>query len=179
MYTLRQRIGEEAVNTALRRFYAAHADDSPPRATSLDLLDELRAVTPDSLRFLITDWFETVTLWDVSTERAVVELAGTGEWTVTLDVVAKKMRADSVGNETEVPMDDFVEIGVYAAGEIGSRLALVYLEPHRIVSGRQTIRVTVSKEPGRAGVDPRNRLIDRKRDDNVVRVEPADMGPDR
>ena len=27
--------------------------------------------------------------------------------------VAKKMRADSVGNETEVAMDDFVEIGVF------------------------------------------------------------------
>ena len=36
---------------------------------------------------------------------------------MTLDVVAKKMRSDSAGKETEVPMDDLVDIGVFAPGE--------------------------------------------------------------
>ena len=98
-----------------------------------DLYAELRAVTPDSLHPLLVDLFETITLWELRTEQATVQSAGTGEHSVTLDVVARKVRADSVGNETEVPMDDLVEIGVFATGEA----APIYLERHRIRSGAQ------------------------------------------
>ena len=83
----------------------------------MDLVRELRAVTPDSLQYLLTDLFETVTLWDVKTVRAVARPTDAGEYEVTLDVVAKKVKADSVGHETETPMDDFVEIGIYAPGK--------------------------------------------------------------
>ena len=118
MYTLREQHWRRAVNTALRRFLEKHRDGGPPYPTSLDLVRELRAVTPDSLQYLLTDLFETVTLWDVKTERAVVARTARRRSTeVTLDVVAKKMRADSVGHETETPMDDFVEIGVFAPGK--------------------------------------------------------------
>ena len=171
MYTLRERIGDEAVNTALRRYFEKHSDAGAPRPTSLDLYAELRALTPDSLEYLLTDLFETVTLWDVEAERAVVQPTGTGEYEVTLHVTARKVRADSLGNETEVPMDDFIEIGVFAPGAgLGERL---HLGRHRIRSGEQTIRVTVPREPARAGIDPYSQLIDRQRDDNVVEVEMA------
>ena len=176
MYTLRDHIGDEAVNTALRRYLDKYGNGGPPYPTSLDLYAELRAVTPDSLHTLLEDWFETITLWDVRTERAVVEPTVTGEYRVSLDVVARKMRADSVGNETDVPMDDLVEIGVFAPGE-GSNLGeLLYLEPHRIRSGEQTIEIIVPREPGRAGIDPYRKLIDRQGTDNVVTVEAAASG---
>ncbi|MPY90990.1 MAG: hypothetical protein GEU99_24145 [Luteitalea sp.] len=62
MYSLREQIGEEAVNTALRSYLEKYRDAGPPYPTSLDLYAELRAVTPDSLRSLLVDLFETVTL---------------------------------------------------------------------------------------------------------------------
>ena len=49
------------------------------------------------------------------------------------------MRADSVGKETEVPMDDLVEIGVFAPGEGDGLGEPLYLKQHRIRSGKQTI----------------------------------------
>ncbi|MCI0433679.1 MAG: hypothetical protein L0271_08515 [Gemmatimonadetes bacterium] len=179
MYTLRDHIGEEAVNTALRRYFETHRNAGPPFPASLDLYAELRAVTPDSLRSLLTDWFETITLWEVETERASVEPTGTGEYVVTLDVVARKMRADSIGNETEVSMDDLIEIGVFApgAGEGRGPGEPLHLERHRIRGGEQTIRITVPREPARAGIDPWHKLIDRQRDDNVVEVKAAGAGP--
>jgi hypothetical protein len=184
MYTLREHAGEDAVNTALRRYLEKHRDAGPPYPTSLDLYAELRAVTPGSLQYLLTDWFETITLWDVQAERAFVEPTGTGEYIVTLDVVARKLRADGVGNETEVPMDDLVEIGVFTGGPpIHTDLNLAFddhgeplhLERHRIRSGRQTLRITVGGEPVRAGIDPYRKLIDRRGRDNVVGVESARM----
>ena len=80
---------------------------------------------------------------------------------MTLDVVAKKMRADSVGTETEMPMDDLVEIGVFAPGKGDGLGEPLYLPRHRIRSGKQTIRITVPREPARAGIDPYRKLIDR------------------
>jgi hypothetical protein len=179
LYTLRERIGEEAVNTALRRYFERFHGAGPPYPTSLDLYAELRAVTPDSLRSLLADLLETVTLWDVRTERAAVERTDAGEYRVTLDVVARKVRADGAGNETEVPMDDLVEIGVFAPGEADGPGEPLYLERHNIRSGEQAIRITLPREPYRAGIDPHHELIDRVGADNVVEVESAAAGTRR
>ena len=171
MYLLREYIGEPAVNTALRRFVDKHRAGVPPYPTALDVCAELRAVTPDSLQYLLTDLFETVTLWDVSTRRASVEQTATGEYVVTIDVVAKKVRVDNAGDETEVPMDDVIEIGVYAPADGDARRDPLYLKPQRIRSGEQTIRITVPRMPASAGIDPLRKLIDRYGYDNVVVVE--------
>jgi len=172
LLTLRDFLGEDAVNAALRRYLEKYRNAGPPYPTALDQYAELRAVTPDSLEYLLTDLFETVTLWDVKTEGASVERTGTGAYQVTLDVVAKKTRADSVGTETEVPMNDLVEIGVFAPGKDDDGLGEpLYLTRHRIKSGRQTIRITVPREPSRAGIDPYRKLIDRDGDDNVTEVK--------
>jgi hypothetical protein len=173
MYTLRDHLGEQAVNGVLRRFVAQHRGGGPPYPTAPDLLAQLRAVTPDSLQYLLTDLFETITLWDVRTDSARVERTATGAYQVTFDVVARKLRADSVGRETETPMHDLVEIGVFAPGTDDGPGAPLYLARHRIHSGRQTLRVTVPREPARAGVDPWRKLIERERADNVVGLKAA------
>jgi ABC-2 type transport system permease protein len=70
-----------------------------------------------------------------------------------------------------VPLNEWVESGVFGAGrgdELGEPL---YLERHRIRRGEQTIRITVPREPARAEIDPYRKLIDRQRDHNVVGVE--------
>jgi len=172
MYTLRDHIGEERVNTALRHYLAKYRSAGPPYPTSLDLYAELRSVTPDSLQSLLRDLFEEITLWDVKIERASTQRTDSGAYRVTLEIKASKLRADSIGVETEVPMNDLVEIGVFAGAESergpGEPL---YLQRHRIRSGQQTIIVTVAREPARAGIDPYMKLIERETDDKVVPVE--------
>ena len=165
------------MNTALRRYLERYRDAGPPYPTSSELYAELRGVTPDSLHSMLTDWFETVTLWDVKTERARVERTGAGESRLTIDIVAKKVRADSVGKETEVPMDDLVDIGVFAPGGEEGLGAPLYLQRHRIRSGRQSISITVPRDPARAGVDPYRKLIDREGEDNVVKVQTDNRAP--
>jgi hypothetical protein len=168
MYPAREYLGEEAVNTALQRFIDKHRAGGDPYPTALDVVSELRAATPDSLRNLLTDLFETETSWDVKTDRAVVEPLATGEYRVTLDVVARKVRANAAGTDIDVPMDDVVEIGVFAPTGASSLGEPLYLKRHRIRSGKQTISITVPQEPARAGIDPYRLLIDRNGRDNVV-----------
>ncbi len=170
LLTLRDFIGEAAVNAALRRFLEKYRNAGPPYPTALDQYAELRAVTPDSLAYLLTDLFETVTLWDVKAQRAAVRRTEGGAYEVTLDVVAKKVRADSIGTETEIPMNDLVEIGVFVAGGENALGAPLHLQRHRIRSGKQSITITVAREPARAGIDPYHKLIDRERGDNMVDV---------
>jgi aminopeptidase N len=167
MYTMRDGIGEEAVSTALRRYVEKFRRGGPPYPTSLDLIAELRAVTPDSLQSLVTDLFETVTLWEVKADSASVERMADGKFQVTLDVRAKKLRADSLGKEVEIPMNDLVEIGVFGDGKNGALGEPLYLERQRIHSGGQRIRIVVAREPKRAGIDPYDKIIDRERGDNM------------
>jgi hypothetical protein len=170
MYTLREQIGVEPVNLALRRFLQKYRRSGPPYPTSLDLYAELRAVTPVPLQYLLTDLFETITLWDVKTKSATTRRMPDGKYEVTLDVVAQKMRADSVGVETPTPMNDLIEVGVFAGGKDDA----IYLARHRIRSGSQTIRIIVPREPSRAGLDPYRKLIERERGDNVIAVRSAE-----
>jgi aminopeptidase N len=171
MYTLRERLGAEAVNAALRRFREKHGGPAAPAPTSRALYAELAAVTPDSLKPLLSDLFEHITIWDVRTDSVKAEPVGGGAYRVTLFVDASKARADSIGNKTPVAMDDLVEIGAFAGepGE-GSPGEPLYLKQHRIRAGKQAIVIAVPRRPARAGVDPYHKVIEREHDDNVAAV---------
>ncbi|HSK09749.1 MAG TPA: hypothetical protein VK911_09240, partial [Vicinamibacterales bacterium] len=173
MYALREYLGEKRVNAALRRLLEKHGSGTPPLPTSLDLYRELEAVTPDSLRPLLADLFEANTYWQLAAKRATAEQAEGGAWRVTLDVEARKVVVDGDGVETEVPMDDLVEVGVFAAAEEARLGDGLYLRMHRVRSGGQRFTVTVPGKPARAGIDPRNLLIDVEPDDNVKEVAPG------
>ena len=172
-YALRDYIGEERLNSALRGFVERTAFQGPPYASSPEFVSALRAATPDEYAYMIEDAFETITLYDNRCEAARVEDAGDGRYRVTLELSSRKARSDGRGVETEVSHNDWVEIGVY--GEKGSdgEAPFLYLEKHRLASGANEIAVVVDGKPSRAGVDPRHLLIDRVPDDNVRKVAGA------
>ncbi|HEU4457362.1 MAG TPA: M1 family aminopeptidase, partial [Longimicrobium sp.] len=172
MYALRDLIGEDAVNGALRAYLDEVKYQEPPYTTALDLYAHLKAATPDSLQTMLADLFEHITLYDNRVREATMEEAGEGRYRVTLNVEARKLRADSLGNESEVPMADYVDIGIFAADSTDrQRLGqALYLRKHRIESGQRSVTVEVAGEPARAGIDPYHKLIDRNRGDNTVPV---------
>ncbi len=163
LYALSRYIGKEEVNAALRRLLEKYGSGAPPLATSLDLYRELQAVTPDSFQYLLHDLFEKNTFWEFETERATAQQTEAGAWQVTLDVRGRKVVVDEAGVETEVPMDDWMEVGVFDEGE-------PYLQRHRIGSGKQRITVTVPQKPARAGIDPRHLLSDLGETDNNIKA---------
>jgi hypothetical protein len=171
MYALREYVGAERVDAALRRLLAEHGGGEPPLPTSRDLYRELGAVTPDSLRYLLADLFERNTYWELKAEGATAEPTGTGAWRVALDVWARKVAVDSAGVVTEIPMDDLIEVGVFSAAEDGGPSEPLYLQLHGVRSGHQRITVMVPREPALAGIDPRRLLIDTNGNDNTVSVE--------
>lgn len=172
LYALRDYIGEEAMNRALSRYIRKVAFQTAPYTTTKDLMAELRAETPDSLRYLLTDLLETITLWDFEAKEATATKRADGKWTVRLDVAAKKLRADSTGAEREIPVDDWVTIGVFGGGTSkGDRLGKpLYTGRHRLTSALHTVEVVVPEPPRRAAVDPYHLLVDRTPKDNVKEI---------
>ncbi|MFL5598608.1 MAG: M1 family aminopeptidase, partial [Gemmatimonadaceae bacterium] len=170
MYALREYIGEDRVNSALRQLFDQYKTGEPPRPTSRNLYAALESITPDSLRSLLADLFERNTYWELATKRVSAEPAGEGQWRVTLDVAARKVVVDTRGTEREVAMNDPVEIAVYATGGSTTRGVPIYRRMHRIKAGAQRITVLVAAKPARAGIDPRNLLIDDQPEDNMKEI---------
>ena len=70
MYLLKDIVGEDAVNRALRGLIGEFAFKAAPYATSRDLLRYLRAEAGPEHQQLITDLFENITLYDVKVTGA-------------------------------------------------------------------------------------------------------------
>lgn len=172
-------VGEDRVNGALRRLLETHRPEAAPLATTLDLYRELQAVTPAPFQYLLHDLFEVNTFWELATEGATVTQTEDGNWQVTLDVQAHKVVVDEAGVETAAPMDEWVQIGVFASAEAGDELGEpLYMQMHRIRTGAQTITVTVPRQPVLAGIDPYHLLdvSELENDDNIEQVSAKGAG---
>ena len=163
LYAMREYVGKDRIDDALRQLFEKNRSGTTPLPTSMDLYRELQAVTPDSLQYLLRDLFEKNTFWQLKTEQVMAQQTKAGVWQVTLAVQARKVVVDEAGAETEVPMDDWIEVGVFYSGE-------PYLQKRRIHSGTQTVTVTVPQKPARAGIDPRHLLSDIGETDDNIKV---------
>ncbi len=166
MYALADYIGEDRVNQALAKLVKDWAFKGPPYPSELDLVNDLKAVTPAEFQYVYEDWFETITLFDNRAVSATYFSLADGKYQVHLTVDAKKYRADGNGQEHLIPLHDFIDIGV-----LDSDGKFLYLQKHKIEQENQDFTVTVDKVPARAGIDPLIKLIDRSPDDNVIDVK--------
>lgn len=166
-YALREYLGEDVLNAALARYIKQVAFQPPPFTTSKDLIAILREVTPPARAHIIDDMLTTITLFDNKVRDASVEEKD-GKFTVKLTLAARKLRADELGVETEIPLQDDIEVGIFAEPGPGETLGKpLYLQYHPITQAETTLELTVDERPVRAGIDPSNKLIDRNPDDNT------------
>ena len=174
MYLLQQRLGEDAINRALRALLKDYKFKGAPYPRSLDLVAALRAearTTEDQA--LITDLFERVTLYALKVGDATAVRRADGKWDVTVPVEAKKFYVGDKGAETETPLAERIEIGLFTAEpgrDVFDASKVVLLERHPIRSGNQVLKFVTDMKPTYAGIDPYNFYIDRNSADNVVPV---------
>jgi ABC-type transport system involved in multi-copper enzyme maturation permease subunit len=167
LYALRDLIGERALHGAIRAYLDEGRFKGPPYATTFDLMRHLRAATPDSLQSAIDDYFDTITLWDVKTDSVVTTPLPGGQFKVTVIGTAAKFRADSLGTETPVPLNDYIDVGLFDAPRRGARLGdAIAIRKVKVTGGTVRAEFTVPRKPVRAGIDPYNLLIDRGPGDN-------------
>jgi ABC-2 type transport system permease protein len=184
MYTLADYIGEDKIDNALRNFLMerryANANNqvdavnqsrgapNEPYPDTRMLVDALYAQTPADLRYLVDDGFNRIVLYDNKALSAVSRKTPDGKYAVTLQVQARKSRADGNGLESPMPLADYVDIGVFT-GKQGDEKPLS-MKREKLTQERATFTIVVDRPPTRAGIDPYNKLIDRIADDNLIDV---------
>ncbi|BDD06457.1 ABC transporter permease/M1 family aminopeptidase [Aureibacter tunicatorum] len=168
MYALQDMIGEDKVNTAMREFLDEYKYKNEGYATSLDFLAHLEKQVPDSLQYLIDDWFKEITLYDHRLNDATIEELPNGRYLVSMDIETQKIKVDTTGNENFVPSNDWVDIGVFADAD---KKELIHYERVKFDQPKKTFKFEVDQKPLKAMIDPRQILIEKNVKDNVKTLE--------
>jgi hypothetical protein len=174
LYGLRDLIGEDSLNAALREFRNAYAfKTDPPFAGSNNLYEYLQKHVPDSLQYYLSDTWQKITLYDNKVVEAKAEPAGNKEeYNVTIKVDVGKVWIDDKGNDIVAKaMNDYMDIGIFAAEtknkEGRSQTNPLYLHKYKFTAGQHVLHITVKGKPSYVGIDPYNKLIDRLSTDNM------------
>jgi len=171
MYYLKEMIGEDKVNSALRMLIDTFAYRYPPYPTSWSAIRAFRQVTPDSLQYVIDDLFMNITLFSNRILEASYQKTG-DEYEVTMKTSSEKFVADTLGKETAVPVADYIDIGVFAEPTNKKNLgqALIY-QRLKIDRKENTFTFRTKEKPYQVGIDPYNYLVDRLPEDNLRKPE--------
>lgn len=189
LYALSDYIGEKKMNSALKKYVNKVAFQEPPYTNSVEFVNELRVVTPDSLKYLINDMFETITLYENRMKKATYKKLANGKYQIDMEFEVAKYKADDLGErvykdragktlkykgkedkyETEsYPLADYIEVGVFTDTERNGKKTQkeIYLKKHKITNINNKITLIVEELPKEVGIDPHNKLIDVNSNDN-------------
>jgi ABC-2 type transport system permease protein len=169
MYALKDYIGEDSLNAALAKYIKKVAFQEPPYTNSIEFVNYLKAATPDSLKYIINDMFETITLYENKTTKCSYSKTADGKYLVKISVESKKMKADSIGRMKDVAVNDWMDIGVFGSKDVNGKKTetQLYLQKRKIDKNKMDFEIIVNEEPLKAGIDPYNKLVDRNPDNNT------------
>jgi hypothetical protein len=149
LYAVKDLIGEQALNNALREFARERGG---PRGypTTAQLIAKLPRHP------LIEEWMNDVVSYDMKVESANARRLPDGRYEVKMRVSAMKQREGG----PKLPLAESIDVGVFSGEE------LFHVAKHPLHDGVNDISVIVAKEPSYAAVDPYVTRIDRNRFDN-------------
>jgi aminopeptidase N len=173
-YRLRDEMGEDALNRALKKFLQDKAFQHAPFTTSRELLGYIRAEAKPEQQQLITDLFEKISFYDNRVEDVSAKKRADGKYELTLDLHADKRYADGKGKETVAPLNDWIDVGVFARGTTDKEAdeKTLYLRRVHVTGNTLKLSLVVDGLPYEVGFDPYNKLIDRVPSDNRKKVAP-------
>lgn len=164
-YALKDYLGEKTVNNVLKKFIQDTAFQKPPFTRSIELVEYFKKESSKDMIYLIEDLFEKIIFYKNVTEKAFFT-KNNQKYDVEIHSENKKFSLDGVGKEEEIPMNDYIDIGIFDNDN-----NIIYLQKHKIKSGKNIFNIQVDKKPYKAGIDPINKLIDRSPDSHVVNIE--------
>ena len=192
-YALSDYIGEEKLNNTLKDYVNKVKFQEAPYTTSLEMVDYIKGVTPDTLQYVIKDMFETITLYRNRVLDVKTTELDNGKYQVEIEFEVSKYRNDEKGKRyygeqvgdtlsyktdkmkkpiLSVPLADYIDIGVFTEVEIDGETEVkeLYLQKHKITQINNKIIIVVDEKPTEVGVDPYNKLIDTQSEDNRMRL---------
>lgn len=151
---LNDYLGDDRLVDLTGDFINKYKFQGPPYATTIDYIEEIRKITPDSLQYFVTDCLEKITFYDFEIKEATYERNEKMEYFMNLTLVSTKSYADGLGKKTEAEMNDYVEIGVY-----NSKEKEIFLQKFKLQSGENIMKIKLGRKPSKVIIDPKYKLI--------------------
>ena len=173
---LKQYMGEDAMQGAIRGFIEEYGLKGPPYPTTKELVEALRAAASEDYQGLITDYWDRITFWDLKFGEDIdIKPNASGGFTVDLTaIVDKRIASEETGKETSVTeidgeeLDEWIEIGFYKEDPketLGDDW--VKLERVRVNKAETALSFDLQERPAFVMLDPRRLLIERNVKDNA------------
>ena len=184
-----QYLGEARFNAAIQAYLEKVKYQSQPYTTSLEMLDYIRAATPDSLQYLVRDNFETVTLYDNQIADAKVTELPDGTYQIDVEINILKFRdngngkriyIDSIvtnsatnrsfleeknylehGELKSLPLADYIDIGIFDKDEKPLTIQTI-----KCTTINNQLKIVVDKKPKEVRIDPFLKLLDVNEEDS-------------
>jgi ABC-type Na+ efflux pump permease subunit len=180
---LKQYMGEEVMQGAIRGFLEEYGSKGAPYPTTLQLVEALRAAADPKWHGLITDYWDRITFWKLKIgEPPVIAENSAGKFTVTFTAeIDKLIASEETGKQTSVTeidgedLDEWIEVGFYTSNPketLGDEW--MKLERVHITELETELSFTLDEEPVFVLLDPRRLLIERNVDDNVKKIKVDD-----
>ncbi len=169
MYALQDYIGEYNLDSALRVYIDKVKFQEPPYTTTLQWLQYVNHAVPDSMKYILSDMFKTITIYNSSVKEATWTKEGNGNYDVRIEVSVHKLKSDSTGNEKDVAVNDWIDIGVFAL-PVNGIMKPLFLQKKHIISSDTAFNIKVKEKPYEAGIDPYDKLVDQSPEDNMKTI---------
>ncbi|MDH7446117.1 M1 family aminopeptidase [Aquimarina sp. 2201CG14-23] len=172
MLALKELIGTEKINLILQKIVSKYRHKEEFEVITLDFLKEVYEVTPSEYHTLIDDWFKRIITYDLKVEQASYKELSTGQFEITLDVVAKRFETKNQGEDLTISIDEPIQIGLFRKHpkkiDVGDEI--LYLEARRFNTEHSTIKIIVDELPEYIAIDPYGTRLDKNRIDNIIRL---------
>lgn len=161
-YTLSHYLGEEKLNGILKSFLDEYSSVEGNYPTSLDILKKIKQATPDSLQYLVKDYFEDTIFYDTKINAANVT-PNNNRFDVDVDFNVSKHRKNNT--KKLLSLNDYIQLGFYDKDD-----KLIEIKALKVNQFNNKQRFSFSKEPVKVVVDPYYLLIDKNRRDNNYKL---------
>ena len=177
-YGLSAYWGEAALNSALATYEQKYRHSTPPYPTSLSLLAHLSDAIPDSLAYLLDDYFHHITLYDNQVLDAQTKQLNDSTFQTQIEFIISKYRADASGRQSfgspeqaleneagqrSLLLRDYVQIGFYKNKSEKTPSVMQLIKAEDIDN---VLVVDLPFAPQRVEIDPLLLLFEEDRQDN-------------
>jgi len=162
MYQLRNLIGENNVNAALKALLLHHAYPNLP-AGSNDLLNEIYKQSPAELHQKIDEMFKEIVIYDSKIEDVNCSKKDLNEYDLRFTAGVEKFIENGYGKRRKASPDQTTEVGIYS--EAG-----YFLKVFPIENGKVHGTIKLKSRALKIVLDPEMKTIDSFLNDNEAEV---------
>ena len=171
MYALKNILGEEAINQALRQLMQNHKYPKIP-ATTLDLIAALKQTTTANNYPVIDRWLKQIIIDDLSITSASYQQLGNSHYKVNVCLQSQQTKEDGLGNSFAISTETTAWLGVFSEHpdnliSRGSDSAVLKIAKVAVKSEGNCLSWTVAGKPTHIAIDPFYQKLDQQRDNNV------------